>query len=206
MCCPRGAAPPLGSALTAPGRHGRLAWLRPANSADVGDGTRAKHLDLRWHGDCQVNHHMAQANVLPPRKSIIPMNASFFSTVAALLSLGLAVSTGACAAPAGDSDVLDSDSDRAEAIGTATSAQRIGHTSPSGACSVISGANSGKSGTYNADGDCAGSWGMSECTNQDGSDSGKCKAGKVIVRLPPVYTPSAASSLLSPVTQKKWND
>lgn len=42
-------------------------------------------------------------------------------------------------------------------------------------CKVISGANSGKTGTYNEYGDCAGSWGFSECKNQDGTDSGKCQ-------------------------------
>jgi hypothetical protein len=44
-----------------------------------------------------------------------------------------------------------------------------------GKCKVVSGANSGKSGTYNADGDCEGDWGVSECKNQDGTDSGKCE-------------------------------
>ena len=56
----------------------------------------------------------------------------------------------------------------------------VGSTTPStgGACHVISGANKGKSGTYNADGDCEGAWGMSECKNSNGTDSGKCAVGK----------------------------
>ena len=65
-----------------------------------------------------------------------------------------------------------------------------------GACHVVSGANKGKSGTYDADGDCAGSWGMSECKNQDGTDSGKCADGKArTVRQPVVARPLGAAVL-----------
>ena len=114
----------------------------------------------------------------------------FFSNVAAILAFGLTLATGACAAPAFDNDNGDAGFDRAETLGTATSAQRVNPPPVGGACSVVSGANSGKSGTYNADGDCAGSWGMSECKNQDGTDSGKCKSAKIVVWQPPIYVPS----------------
>jgi hypothetical protein len=40
------------------------------------------------------------------------------------------------------------------------------------ACKVVGGANKGKKGTYDADGDCAGSWGMTEC---GGANTGKCQ-------------------------------
>ncbi len=47
------------------------------------------------------------------------------------------------------------------------------------ACHVVGGPNTGKSGTYDKDGDCAGSWGATEC---GGSNTGKCQDGaKVLV-------------------------
>jgi hypothetical protein len=66
-----------------------------------------------------------------------------------------------------------------------------------GACHVISGANKGKTGTYDADGDCAGSWGMSECKNQDGTDSGKCADGKALVVRQPLVTRPLGSVVLN---------
>ena len=65
-------------------------------------------------------------------------------------------------------------------VGSAVAAQKETGGATGGACHVISGANKGKSGTYNADGDCSGDWGISECKNQDGTDSGKCADGKAV--------------------------
>jgi len=42
------------------------------------------------------------------------------------------------------------------------------------ACHVVGGPNTGKSGTYDEDGDCAGDWGTTGC---GGSNAGKCKDG-----------------------------
>ncbi|MBC7799571.1 MAG: hypothetical protein H7Z10_03030 [Gemmatimonadaceae bacterium] len=50
-------------------------------------------------------------------------------------------------------------------------------TTPGAACHVTGGPNKGKSGTYDADGHCAGSWGMTECKDEYGEDTGKCVAG-----------------------------
>jgi hypothetical protein len=62
------------------------------------------------------------------------------------------------------------------------------------ACHVTSGSNKGKTGAYNSDGDCAGSWGITECNNngmnQDGSPTGKCADGKALtVRAPLTVRP-----------------
>lgn len=103
---------------------------------------------------------------------------SSLSLTSAVLVLGLSVTATACAV-----EPIDGEHE-----GVATSAQ-VKQTGPTegGACHVISGANKGKSGTYNADGDCEGSWGISECTNQDGTDSGRCAAGKAAVVRPPIF-------------------
>jgi hypothetical protein len=42
------------------------------------------------------------------------------------------------------------------------------------ACHVVGGPNTGKSGTYDDEGACAGDWGATEC---GGSNAGKCKDG-----------------------------
>ena len=99
------------------------------------------------------------------------------------LVAGLSIAAVACGMETSDED------GSSELLGEVASAQAKDTTStPSGPCTVISGSNKGKKGTYNEDGDCAGDWGMSECKNQDGTDSGKCQAGhiRVIVR-PPVW-------------------
>ena len=95
----------------------------------------------------------------------------------------LSIAAVACGMETADEDA------NAESLGEVASAQaKDTSPTPTGPCTVISGTNKGKKGTFNADGDCAGDWGMSECKNQDGTDSGKCQAGhvKVIVR-PPVW-------------------
>lgn len=109
-------------------------------------------------------------------------------TLRIALVAGLALSAAAC----GIETTEDASSD--ESLGEVSSAQVKGGTStPTGACTVISGANKGKKGTFNADGDCEGDWGLSECKNQDGTDSGKCKAGHVIVVTHPIWRGGTSS-------------
>lgn len=99
------------------------------------------------------------------------------------LVAGLSITAVACGVETADEETSS------ESLGEVASAQAKDTTgTPTGPCTVISGANKGKKGTYNADGDCAGDWGISECTNQDGTDSGKCQAGHVTVIVrPPVW-------------------
>ncbi|HVH41667.1 MAG TPA: hypothetical protein VM925_04970 [Labilithrix sp.] len=108
------------------------------------------------------------------------MRTAHFSTTFKL-ALGLPLAAVGCADARGD---LSDDETVESTLAAVTKAG--GSSTPTGPCTVISGANKGKHGTFDEDGDCAGDWGMSECKNQDGSDSGKCKAGriKVGVRLP----------------------
>ncbi len=58
-----------------------------------------------------------------------------------------------------------------------------------GACHVVAGPNSGKSGTYDAEGSCCsegpGGWGCTDCTDTSGKDNGKCKDGPALSR--PIY-------------------
>jgi hypothetical protein len=44
-----------------------------------------------------------------------------------------------------------------------------------GACKVVSGPNKGKTGTYDSEGWCTGSWGGTECVGSDGKSNGKCQ-------------------------------
>lgn len=122
------------------------------------------------------------------------MNATSSLSLVSMLVIGLAVAGTACAVEESE------DGESADGIGVATSAQvsSSGGGTTGGACTVISGANKGKTGTFNSDGDCAGSWGMSECTNQDGTDSGKCKAGKVVIKRPPVYGGGSSGVVVAP--------
>jgi len=46
-----------------------------------------------------------------------------------------------------------------------------------GKCTVTSGDNKGKNGKYDSDGDCAGSWGATECRPVSGSTVTRCKDG-----------------------------
>jgi hypothetical protein len=58
-------------------------------------------------------------------------------------------------------------------------------TSGGGACKVVSGPNKGKTGTYDGEGWCTGSWGGTECVGSDGKSNGKCQSvAKVIVTRP----------------------
>ena len=104
-------------------------------------------------------------------------------TTKMILVVSLAFAATACAVEPTEGDEADGPA-RSESQAQA----KGGGGTTGGACSVISGANKGKTGTFNADGDCEGSWGLSECKNQDGTDSGKCKAGAaVIIRPLPIY-------------------
>lgn len=106
------------------------------------------------------------------------IHAPRLGTLATMFGIGLVLTTAACAGDLADDEATTP-------VGTATSALANTGSSVTGdACTVISGANKDKTGTINADGDCAGPWGMSECKNQDGTDSGKCKIGKVVGRPP----------------------
>ncbi len=76
-------------------------------------------------------------------------------------------------------------------VGEVSAAQtKGGSESPVGkACHVVSGGNKGQSGTYTNDVDglnCAGSWGSTNCCDQQGKDNGNCKAGARVV-VPPVW-------------------
>jgi hypothetical protein len=67
------------------------------------------------------------------------------------------------------------------------------------ACKVVSGVNAGKQGTYTAEGngitDCSGSWGGSQCTNANGSSTGKCADARIVQRTTtarPIASPPTA--------------
>ena len=61
---------------------------------------------------------------------------------------------------------------------TAVAAEKNVYSGKEGAaCHVVSGANKGKSGTYDSDGDCAGDFGATVCTGTDGKSNGKCADG-----------------------------
>lgn len=66
-----------------------------------------------------------------------------------------------------------------------------------GKCTVVSGPNTGETGTFDSEGSCCneapvsqGGWGCTDCIGQDGKDNGKCKAGVKRVTRPPVTAPS----------------
>jgi len=104
------------------------------------------------------------------------MNSASILSARLILVAGLACAATACAAEPSEGD----ESTEATAT-TSEGLQNNGGGAVGGACTVIAGANKGKSGTFNADGDCEGAWGISECTNQDGTSSGRCRAGKTII-------------------------
>lgn len=58
-------------------------------------------------------------------------------------------------------------------------------------CTVTSGPNKGKTGTYGSDGWCEGSWGGTEC----GTNKCKVAAASVIVRVAPSSNKSSATTL-----------
>jgi hypothetical protein len=96
------------------------------------------------------------------------------------LAASLAFSAVACGMETTD-DGADSFDDTSAALND------TGGTTTGGACTVVDGVNKGKKGTFNADGDCEGDWGLTECTNQDGTTNHKCQAGLIIVRPPIVW-------------------
>lgn len=49
-----------------------------------------------------------------------------------------------------------------------------------GKCKVVSGPNKGKTGTFDGEGWCTGSWGGTECVGSDGKSNGKCQAAKQV--------------------------
>jgi hypothetical protein len=69
-----------------------------------------------------------------------------------------------------------------------------------GACHVVAGPNSGKSGTYDSEGSCCsegpGGWGCTDCVDSGGKDNGKCKDGAAIFRAPIDRVPIGGGVLL----------
>jgi hypothetical protein len=55
-----------------------------------------------------------------------------------------------------------------------------------GKCKVVSGPNKGKTGTYDSEGWCTGSWGGTECVGSDGKSNGKCQDIKKVVVVRPI--------------------
>lgn len=104
--------------------------------------------------------------------------------------VALAASSAACAVDPNEEPLSPTDGPTEE---VSAALAKGGGAATGGACHVISGANTGKSGTYNADGDCEGDWGVSECTNQDGTSSGKCADGAAKTKAP-IVTPIFGSS------------
>jgi len=55
-----------------------------------------------------------------------------------------------------------------------------------GKCRVVSGPNAGKTGTYDSEGWCTGTWGGTECKDSSGNDNGKCKDVKKVHVISPI--------------------